>query len=210
MARPIVLATSRLPAELAVAVPVPGNGLRILIGMVMAESPDRRRCVREVERVFRTVAARPGVALSDVVAALEPVTRWYAPGGYISATLVHVSPAGATHVLRCGGPQILAISATTAGPDPMTYTVIDPGPGGPPLGLGAIRATACAVPDDARIVVLTTEYAFAHFHDYHDSVQQAVQVRNADLAAVQLLIGPATTTAGTSLAGPILILDPVT
>lgn len=210
VARPVVLATSRLPGEVAAAVAVPGDGLRILIGMVMAEVPDRRRCAREIERMFRGAAARPGRGLPDVAAVLVPVARRYAPDGYVSATLVHVSPAGAALALRCGGPQILAMPGTeAAGPDPTMCTVVDPGPGGPPLGLGTVSGTPCDLPGDARVMIVTTEYAVAHYDDYTDAVHQSAQVRSTALAAVTLLFGPTTTT-GNRLAGPALVLDPVT
>jgi hypothetical protein len=113
-------------------------------------------------------------------------------------------------VLRCGGTQILAVPGTAAGPDPTMCTVVDPGTGGLPLGLGTAPATTRDLPDDARIAVLTTEYAVAHYDDYTDAVHHALRVHSAELAAVQLLFGPTTTTAGTSLAGPALILDPIT
>jgi hypothetical protein len=104
--RTVVLATSRLPGEIATSVPVPGCGIRVLVGAVMGDVADRRRCAREVQREFHTAAARHDGGLSQVAAALEPVVRRYAGAGYVSATLVEVTQAGVAQVMRCGGPEV--------------------------------------------------------------------------------------------------------
>lgn len=208
--RTVVLATSRLPGEIATSVPVPDCGIRVLIGMVMGDVTDRRRCAREVQREFRTAATRHGGGLPQIAAALEPVVRRHAGAGYVSATLVEVTQAGVAHVVRYGGPEILAVPHTSAGLDRSTCVVVDAGPADLPFGLGSEQSPARYLPDNARIAIVTAGYACAHYDDYTDAIHQALQAANVEFAAVRLLLEPATTHTDLSLAGPALVLDTVT
>lgn len=207
--RIVVLATSHLPGEIAAAVPGRGFGVRVVVGVVMGEVADQRCCARAVEREFRAAAARADRDLPQVAAALEPVTRRYAGTGFVAATLVEVSHAGVVKILRCGGPEILAMPNTSAGLDRSRCVVVDRGPAYLPLGLGCEALAVRGMPDNARIAVVTAGYACAHYDDYVDAVHWALQSSSAEYAAVQLLIGPARTWADITLAGPALVVDAV-
>jgi hypothetical protein len=208
--RTVVLATSRLPGEIATSVPVPGYGIRVLVGTTMGDVADSRRCAREVQQEFHTAAARHGSTLSQVVAALEPVVRRHAGSGYVSATLVEVTQAGVAQVIRLGSPEILAVPHTSAGLERSTCMVVDPGAAHLPLGLGPEPELGQYLPDNARIAIVTTGYAYAHYDDYTDAVHRALRASSVELAAVRLLLARATTQTDLSLAGPALVLDAVT
>jgi hypothetical protein len=209
--RPVVLARSGLPGEIATTTAVPGTGLWVLTGMVMGDVTDRVHCAREVERALSAAASRPGTGLAEVAAALEPVARRHASGGYVSATLLFVTATGTAQVLRCGSPEILAVPVAArqqrAGPHGV---VVDAGPGGWPLGLAVQHGcSARRMPDNARIAVVTAAYACAHYDDYIDAVCEALQARSVELSAVRLLLGPSTG-AGSGVVGPALVLGAVT
>jgi hypothetical protein len=208
--RAVVMATSRLPGEIVTSVPVPGCGIRVLVGTVMGDVPDGRHCAREVQREFHTAAARHDSRLSQVAAALEPVVRRHAGLGYVSATLVEVTQAGVAQAIRLGGPEILAVPHTSAGLERSMCMVVDAGPAHLPLGLGPEPELAKSMPDNARIAIVTTGYAYAHYDDYTDAVHRALRATSVELAAVRLLLAPATTQTGLSLAGPALVLEAVT
>ncbi len=215
--RSVVLATSRLPGEVAVLVPLPDGGVRAMIGLVMGQVADPARCAEAVERAFRTVARHGRTDLPQLPAMVSPLVRRYAPLGYLAATLVQVSGIGAVHVLRCGGPEIFALRDAADGPDgpdgPGGRTsVVDAGPGAVPLGPvteAAVTEAAVArrLPDDARIAIVTAGYVLAHYDDYAGAVDHALRSADAELAAVWLLTGPAAVAGGASLTGPALVIE---
>jgi hypothetical protein len=211
VARPVVVARSRLPGEIATTTAVPGTGLWALTGMVMGDVTDRAHCARQVERALWAAASRPGTGLAEVAAALEPVAHRHAIGGYVSATLLFITTTGTAQVLRCGSPEILAVPVAAgqerAGAHCM---VVDAGPGGWPLGPAVKHGwSARRMPDNARIAVVTAGYACAHYDDYIDAVREALQARSVELSAVRLLLGPSIGV-GSSLVGPALVLGAVT
>jgi hypothetical protein len=155
------------------------------------------------------VAAGAVRGLPLVAAGVYGAARRFAGRGFVAATLVEVSPAGAVHVLRCGGPEILAVPGTPAGLDRSRCVVVDAGPAHLPIGLGREAPAVRGLPDDARIAVVTAGYAWAHYDDYVDAVHWALQSSSAEYAAVQLLLGPGKTWADINLAGPALVLEAV-
>lgn len=108
--RIVVLATSRLPGEIATAVAGRGFGIRVLLGVVMGEVADQRRCAHAVERDFRAAAARADRDLPDVAAELESTTRRYAGTGFVAATCDACPP---THGSRSLPPDTRVLTTTT-------------------------------------------------------------------------------------------------
>ncbi|MET7425783.1 hypothetical protein [Dactylosporangium sp. NPDC005555] len=206
--RPVMLAVSRLPGELAAAVYVPGDGLWVLIGMVMGEVPDLGRCVRTVERTFRATVRRGGAGLPQMPALLTPLVRRHAPDGYAAATFVRVSQAGAVQVLRCGGPEILALRRTADAPDGL-LDVVDGGPGALPLGGVSEPVTVPRLPNDARIAIVTAGYVVAHYDDYAGAVHHALRCADTALAAARLLEGPASAAVSRDPTGPAVVIDSI-
>ncbi|WP_327002308.1 hypothetical protein OHA72_45430 [Dactylosporangium sp. NBC_01737] len=204
--RPVVLAVSRLPGEIAVMVPRPGGGVWAMIGLVMGQVADPVRCAEVVERAFRAAARRGGAGLEQLPVLLTPLVRRYAPHGYAVGTFVQVDPTGAVQVLRCGGPEIFALRGTADGPDGQT-SVVDAGPGEVPLGAVAEVTLPRHLPDDARIAIVTAGYVLAHYDDYSGAVDHALRSDDAELAAVWLLTGPVGEAGGTSLTGPAVVID---
>ncbi|GAA1573927.1 hypothetical protein GCM10009827_114780 [Dactylosporangium maewongense] len=209
--RPVMLAVSRVPGELATAVFVPGDGLWVLIGMVMGDVPDLGRCVRTVERTFRSAVRRGGAGLWQLPALLTPLVRRHAPDGYAAATFVRVDLAGAVQVLRCGGPEILGLRHTADAPDGL-LDVLDAGPGALPLGAVLEPVLVPRLPDDARIAIVTTGYAVAHYDNYADAVHHTLRCADTAVAAARLLDSP-TSAAGASVSrnppGPAVVIDRV-
>ncbi|MEV4511138.1 hypothetical protein AB0K00_19460 [Dactylosporangium sp. NPDC049525] len=206
--RPVMLAVSRLPGEVAVTAYAPGGGIWLLIGMVMGEVPDPERCVWVMERAFRAAVRRGGAGLPQMAAVLTPLIRRYAPDGYVAATFVQVSRAGAVQVLRCGGPEILALRSTADTPDGR-LDVVDAGPGALPLGAVLEPVIPPRLPDDARIAIVTAGYAIAHYDGYADAVHHALRCADVRLVAARLLEGPAGPASSRKPVGPAVVIGSI-
>ncbi|MCL7457360.1 hypothetical protein M8I35_09210 [Micromonospora sp. MSM11] len=129
------LAICRSPGEVAVAVPLRRGGLRVLVGVAHGATLARPERTRALESAFRREALRRGRSLPAIASALGHLVRDLAPGGYLAATLVEVSPDGRVTLLRHGGPDVAvrAGEATRPGelPDAGPLGLVEPGPGGP-------------------------------------------------------------------------------
>lgn len=208
-ARPVALALARVSGEVAAVVEPPAGGSRVLLGMVVGTDDDPHDCVSAVERVFRTAAGPLRAPLEDIAKLLDPVVRQQAAGGYLAATLVDIGPDGRVHTLRCGSPEIFAVPASHHGSASTSLLVVDAGPGAAPLGFGDWSAgQACALPDDARIVIVTFRYLWAYHDDHLGPLRVALRDSDPKTAATKLLYGPPGTAAYNRIIGPALIVDP--
>ena len=160
-----------------------------------------------LERTFRA-AARGGAGFPQLPMVLTPLVQRHAPDGYVAATFVQVNRNGAVQVLRCGGPEIFALRSAAGDPDGRT-SVLDAGPGALPLGAEDEGVIPRQLPDDARIAIVTTGYALAHYDDYAEAMEHALRSADARLAAARLLTGPATVSDRTSLTGPVVVIDSI-
>ncbi|MGC5333638.1 hypothetical protein [Micromonospora sp. DT62] len=136
------LAVCRAPGEVATAVPLRRGGLRVLLGMAHGATLARPEHTRALESAFRDEALRGGGSLPRIAGALDDLVRDIAPGGYLAATLVEVSPEGRVTLLRCGGPDATAHAADGTRPADL--------PDAGPLGLTGAATSVAEAPAGAR------------------------------------------------------------
>lgn len=201
----VAMAVSRIPGEVAVLVHTADGGARALVGMVMGHATDPARCAAWAEKTFEWAAAQSDLTLEDLPAVLEPVVHRWAGEGYLSVTLIEVSDHGQVSTLRCGGPEIIAQPAVPNGlaPGPV---IVDAGPGGLPLGLGAQPPSRRRLSGNARIAIVTAVYATAHYDDYLTAVERALAADTVEIAAVALLLA-GDPSSPASMAGPAVVID---
>ncbi|MEU7994229.1 hypothetical protein AB0B83_02665 [Micromonospora sp. NPDC049060] len=183
------LAVCRAPGEVAAAVPLRRGGLRVLLGVAHGATLARPEHTRALESAFRDEALRGGGSLPRAAGALDGLVRDIAPGGYLAATLVEVSPEGRVTLLRCGGPDATA----HAGDGTRPVDLPDAGP----LGLTGTATSVAEAPAGTR------RLAVAPAAGPHRPTEEALRAPRAADAVVALTRRPG----GGRRTGPALVVD---
>ncbi|MFG1887020.1 hypothetical protein ACGFIR_04010 [Micromonospora sp. NPDC049051] len=186
------LAVCRSPGEVAAAVPVRRDGLRVLLGVAHGATLARPEHTRALESAFRREALRRGRSLPEIAATLDDLVRGIAPGGYLAATLVAVSPDGRVTLLRHGGPDVAVLAGTEVRPAAL--------PDAGPLGLAERAGSAAGTPADARRLAVTPALDDARSRRL---AEEALRSPRAVDAVVALTGRPG----GGRRTGPALVLD---
>ncbi|MFY1597891.1 hypothetical protein [Micromonospora sp. WMMD737] len=182
------LAVCRAPGEVAAAVPLRRGGLRVLLGVAHGATLARPEHTRALESAFRDEAPR-GRSLPRVAGALDGLVRDIAPGGYLAATLVEVSPEGRVTLLRCGGPDATAHAADGTRPADL--------PDAGPLGLTGTATSVAEAPAGIR------RLAVAPAAGPRRPTEEALRAPRAAEAVVALTRRPG----GGRRTGPALVVD---
>ncbi|MEH0970305.1 hypothetical protein V6U77_04105 [Micromonospora sp. CPCC 205546] len=185
------LGVCRSPGEVAAAVPLRRGGLRVLVGVAHGATLARPEHARALESAFRREAPRRGRALPQIADTLDQLVRDIAPGGYLAATLVEVSPDGRVTLLRRGGPD----AVVDAGPQIRPAGV----PDGGPMGLAGVATSGTQVPAGTRRVAVTPA-----LDDAHSRPSEAALRSPRAVDAVVALTGRR---GGGRRSGPALVLD---
>ncbi|MCZ7438185.1 hypothetical protein O7598_17375 [Micromonospora sp. WMMC241] len=123
------LAICGTPGEVGAAVPLRDGGLRVLVGTVTGPALATPAGRRAIELAFRRHATRPRRSLPQLVDALDRAVRDRASAGHLRATIVHVDRSGVVEAVRCGSPDLVAVTEGRAG-----FAGV---PEGPVIGLSA-------------------------------------------------------------------------
>ncbi|MEU4379229.1 hypothetical protein [Micromonospora echinofusca] len=201
------LAVCRSPGEVAAAVPLRRGGLRVLVGVAHGATLARPERTRALESAFRREALRRGRSLPAIAGTLGHLVRDLAPGGYLAATLVEVSPDGRVTLLRHGGPDVAvrAGEATRPGelPDAGPLGLVEPGAsaaGATGVEASAARTSVAGPPAGARRLAVAPA---AEGAAWHRLTAEALRSPRAVDAVVALTGRPG----GGRRTGPALVLD---
>ncbi|MGC4786292.1 hypothetical protein ACLQ22_00380 [Micromonospora sp. DT178] len=187
------LAVCRAPGEVAAAVPLRRGGLRVLVGVAHGATLARPEHTRALESAFRDEALRGGGSLPRIAGALDHLVRDIAPGGYLAATLVEVSPDGRVTLLRRGGPDVAAHAGDATRPGDL--------PDAGPLGLaGTVPTSVAEAPAGARRLAVAPAADGAGSRRLTD---EALRSPRAADAVVALTRRPG----GGRRSGPALVVD---
>ncbi|WP_233219495.1 hypothetical protein [Micromonospora sp. RP3T] len=190
------LAICGTPGEIAAAVPVRGGGLRVLVGTVTGAALTTPAARRTIEVTFRRHAGRRRQSLPQLVGAVDRVVRDLAPAGHLRATLVQVDRSGRIDVVRCGSPDVAAVTGGRAD--------LAGVPAGP--AIGSTDAADRPAPDRVtahRVAAVAAELTDVRGDSWVRVLDQLADDEEPERAAQRLTRAAA----GERRTGPVLVLD---